>query len=75
MKQAFDLVHLVFGKELRGELIDAELSCHRLRDFLTVTGKHDGFLHARGMQRGYGDLSIGFHHVRDDDMPRILAVD
>ena len=70
-----DSSHLVLRHELRADLVYAQLAAHGIGDFLAVARQHDGRLHAGGMQAVDGFLGVVFHHVGDDDVAQVLAVD
>ncbi len=73
-QEALHLVHLVFGKQLAVELVDAELLRNRLGNLGAITREHDGLLHACRVQVGDALRRIFLHHVGDDDMAGVFPV-
>ena len=75
LEQRFDSIHLVLRHQLRANLVHTELASHSFGNFLAVARQHDRSLHAGSMQVVDGLLGIVFHHVCNDDVAEILAVD
>ena len=75
VEDALHLLDLVAGQQLGVVFVQAEFCCDGARHLLAVAGEHNAAIDARGVQIADGLLGIVLHHIGDDDMAGIRAVD